>query len=208
LRSNLLHQQPIATGHRLLHFSAEEFFYPHLFVTIHAGSKSETFFGLKFILATWAMLVVGAAFLYRHNSQLSRLDHTLERYSMIDFGQHFSPEPVTITTTIYSTAGTRRWFDVPTGTDPVSPLVATVAALATTATSPTSLPVSTSTVVRDESFAPIASMEDYALLPLQYVLQFSWPVDDLRTTLNKVVETLERVWEIFRRAYHYPLDPE
>jgi hypothetical protein len=214
LRSNLLHQQTTAMGHRLLQFSAEEFFYPHLSVTIHGGPTSTTSFGLKFILATWAILLVCALFLYRHNSQLYRMEHTLESYSVMGFRQHFSPEPVTITTTIYSTTGMRRWFDVPTGTEPVSPLATTATSLATTATSPTSLPGSTfsstllSAGVKDESFAPIASsIEDYALLPLQYLLQFSWPVDDLRATYDKVMETFETVWQIFRRAYHYPLDP-
>lgn len=215
LRSNLAHQQTTPMGHRLLHFSAEEFFYPHLSVTIHSGSTLTPFFGLKvFIFATWAVLLVGAIFLYRHNTQLNRMEHTLDSYSVMDHRQHILFEPVTITTTVYSTSGTRWWFDVPTGTEPVSPLAVTATPLATTATSPTSLPESTfsstllSTGTKDESFAPRASfIGDYTLLPLQYVFQFSWPVDDLRATLDKVMETLETVWEIFRRAYHYPLDP-
>jgi hypothetical protein len=53
----------------------------------------------------------------------------------------------------------------------------------------------------------VSSIEDYALLPWQYMLSFSWPGDDLRATFDKVMETLETIWEIFRKVYHYPLDP-
>ena len=216
LQSNLAHKQTATFGHRLLHFSAEEFFCPHLSVSIHSRSIYAKFFGLRaMIFATWAMLLIGAVFLYRHSSQLSWIEHWLEDYSVMTPRQHISSQPVTITTTIYKTSGTRWHFDVPTGIEYVSsPAVTTPAS--TTVTSPTAVHETTfsslSTRVDDGSLVPMlssiaASIEDYALLPLQYLSSFSWSMDDLRPTLNKFMETLEIVWEVFRRVYHYPLDP-
>jgi hypothetical protein len=215
-RSNLAHQQTTSTGHRFLHYSAEEFFYPHLALAIRFKSTSTASYGPRvFIITTWTILLVGAIFLFRHNSQLRWIERSLESYSVaMDSRPSFLPEPITITTTVYTTSGTRRWFDAPTGAEPAPPLATTVTPLPATVTSPTSPLESTfsssssSIEAEENALAPIIlSIEDYALLPLRFVTSFSWPVDDLWVTLDQVMETLETVWEIFRKAYHYPLDP-
>ena len=52
--------------------------------------------------------------------------------------------------------------------------------------------------------------EKYALLPPQYMYD-AWPKIwlefDYRLALEKVADGLGVMWEILRKAYHYPMDP-
>ncbi|KAG6814572.1 hypothetical protein H0H92_000100 [Tricholoma furcatifolium] len=51
-------------------------------------------------------------------------------------------------------------------------------------------------------------LDQYALgLPIQHFLNITWPSHDLHATIDRVMQTLDKVWNILRIAYHYPLAP-
>jgi hypothetical protein len=57
---------------------------------------------------------------------------------------------------------------------------------------------------------PRPILEHYGLIPLHNLLTSSWSEQHkyvLKQVLEKVINTVEVVWNIFRKVYHYPLDP-
>lgn len=224
LQSNFAHEMPTPQGHKLLQYSLEEFFYPHLSLAIHLKSSSKTspLLGLSsLMLMTWIMLLAGAVFALQLSSEMKQMTHSLENYSvMAASGWSDLPEPLTVTTTVYASTGTRRWFgDVPAETRPGSaPSTPTAPAGAAKALSPdeaqqsdlTPSPLVSET--EDKSLSPTPSpsvVEMYALLPIQHILSFCWPIQDIHihTTFDKVLQAAEVVWQLFRKVYHYPLEP-
>jgi hypothetical protein len=154
---------------------------------------------------------------------VKQMTHSLETYSVVaGSGWNDVPEPVTITTTVYTSRGTRRWFgDILTDTGPgsASPTPAAPAGAAMTS-SPDEGQQSDRTLTSSASASgakdiPLSvspspsATELYALLPIQHILSFSWPVQDFdfHATLDKVLQVVDAVWQLFRKVYHYPLDP-
>ena len=53
-------------------------------------------------------------------------------------------------------------------------------------------------------------LEDYGLIPLRNMFASSWTDQHkvvLKQVLEKVIVTIDVVWDVFRKVYHYPLDP-
>jgi len=218
LQSNFAHQHSTATGSKLLNYSMEQFFYPHLSLTVRSRAwtqKSWTRFS-PIILATWALVIASLLAMHRLGNEIQRMGRIMENYSaIVGAGWNDVPEPVTITTMAYTTTGTKRWFaeDPTPSSDSFTPTVPISTSPIPTDTQKTSAPSPIETHTNHETDAsslPPESMsaaERYALLPIQHILTFSWPVHDFHSTVEKVMQTIDKVWQMFRKVYHYPLDP-
>ena len=139
--------------------------------------------------------------------------------------------PFTMTTTIQSTTATIRRFgdscgemvsiEMSSTSDPSpSPSTPTdnppiISQVTTPLPEWTSLPTPTSSAwhgtedaLTDEPSKSIS--ENYGVIPLYDMFAFSWSEQHkyvLKQVLEKVIDTVEVVWNIFRKVYHYPLDP-
>jgi hypothetical protein len=123
------------------------------------------------------------------------------------------PETVTVTTTYIPPSQSKWWFaetapELPTSTTPVVISSSYGMDITSTRSSP---PVHT----RCDPKPAMAVAQETALLAI-HSLPFPWPFRfnfnfDLppaaRTTVDKVLRGLELVWKVFRKVYHYPLDP-
>jgi hypothetical protein len=133
---------------------------------------------------------------------------------------------VTVTTTLYGSAGTRWWLREPptaetsvaSSTHAVAPSSSTVLSSpeieATATTTPTTLRSSYQDTSTTET--PLSNMpsqlilKNFGLMPIENMFTFTWSGENLETlkhALEKVLGTMESVWNLFRKVYHYPLDP-
>ena len=136
--------------------------------------------------------------------------------------------PFTMTTTILDTTATRRWsgdscgetisIDMwstsgsspsPTATDVLPIMMTTPLPEWTSLPTQSSLPWhGTEDGLIDKPSEPI--VEIYGLVPLHNMFT-SWWSDQHeyipKQVLEKLIATMEVVWSIFRKVYHYPLDP-
>jgi len=226
LRSNFDYHCGLSKGSRLLRYSLEAFSHSQLSITVQKGPSKP---GLPpnfkwYFLLTWIIILVGFYLLrpINHSNRLSqnRLDEPNEFYDT------WSETPtVTVTTTLYGSAGTRWWFGEPptaeisiaSSTHAVAPSSSTVSSSpgveATVTTSPMVLhsyqdPSTTETSLN--SFSSQLILKSFGLMPIENMFTFTWSDEHLETlkhALEKVIGTMESVWNIFRKVYHYPLDP-
>lgn len=227
LQSNLSHQQAVDTSLRLLHYSVKEFFNPQLSFMVHPHSKSSaSSSGYKTIIfLTIATLLLGIATLHRLSNELKRMEDSLESHSSI-LGSEWnnSPEPVTVTTTVFW--GTEERYGVPsapTGAAATSIALSTKTTNVISIAHPTSIdslpssppaPSPHMSETHDISLhrsSPVSSIASQALATIQNMtFPLEWPVLELRSlkpALDKLLQAADIVWQICRKAYHYPLDP-
>ncbi|TFK42450.1 hypothetical protein BDQ12DRAFT_597199 [Crucibulum laeve] len=223
LQTNLDHQQSVAGGRRLLHFSLKEFFYPHLSLNIHRSTSTQggSLSGFsRYFLFTWTIILLVSLGVYHLDSNVRQLGQSLDGYFVARApGWDEIAEPYTVTRTIYASTETQRWFAAPSaesvaitssaslGSDSLTSATYTLSPEPTTPTHPRQTETR-GTSLSATSYKSI--LEQYGLLPLQQVFSYQWRLpdsDDLQLGLDKVVQTLEVVWQMFRRVYHYPLDP-
>ncbi|KAJ7172087.1 hypothetical protein C8R46DRAFT_946971 [Mycena filopes] len=227
LRSNFAHNQSLRSGRRLLHYSLQAFFYPHISLDIrlhraqynlHPFSPVSTSFGqLTILLVSWAVLILGSVYLVRLNSTVTALSNSLEGYAL-SVGPSWpdAPEAITITTTAYQ-ANRWQWFN---GDDtnaksessssesllppnPPSPSSTGTSPVALTSPPPPS-PAETPRV------APTHTADASSSVTLFQPLNFrnmSWPEIDMDLALEKLLLGAEKLWQLMRKIYHYPLDP-
>ncbi|KAG7448224.1 uncharacterized protein BT62DRAFT_966126 [Guyanagaster necrorhizus] len=220
LDSNLRYRQ---ARRRLLHYSGEEFFYPHLRLILDSSPSNSS------PLSSWwksglymclISLVVSCAFFLPLSSELRRVGQSLDGYSFVP-GSHWNdePRPVIVTTTVYS--NTRQWIADESATpEPSSSediYYASPTSSITTTTTTITATASEIKIPRPETPPPQATWEstsssssqglqlDYDWASWQTLLAMSW--GDLHPLRDKLVESLESLWQIFRKAYHYPLPP-
>ncbi|KAG6833644.1 hypothetical protein H0H87_002840 [Tephrocybe sp. NHM501043] len=227
LKSNFIHQQPTSTGRKLLNFSMEEFFYPSLCITVRPMARTHTTWmkpsSGMIALTTWMLIVFSFVLMHRaHEQQAMRiLGHSVPA-PLATGDPHCTLEPVaattTITSTVYSLTSAKWWEDAtPTWHAPV-PLSPSLTSVITP--HPESSPIdqysaeeptihanhATSSVAAPQPTASL--MDQYALsLPIQGLFNFTWPTHDFHATVDKVMQTLDKLWYVLRKAYHYPLDP-
>lgn len=227
LQSNLTHQRPLPSGRQLLHYTMEEFFYPHLSFTLQAPDidSSSSLFHLKaLIYVLLSSVILGFLFLLYVNSELREIGHALKAYSFVRGSSDWDdmPEPVTITTTLYT--GSKWWFrDECKETDVtyIDPQTASIFLVATTTTTPppyTTITPSESPVLEtslsqvppspySETFASYT--QSLAMIPAK-LSSVSWedfrPV--ARVALRKVSSVFGVLWHVVMKVYHYPLEPE
>lgn len=233
LRSNFTYQQTRGPGQRLLHYSVEEFFYPHLVFTLRPGSsRSTTSSSAKpLALLTWAMLLAGFIFIHHLSIEVRKMGHSLETYS-IETGSGWNdvPDPVTVTTTVYNSIGTEicsrepltetltislveSRLVIPTLTAPVTnPAIDAMVPTTTGDEMPSLIPSPIPDAIEDLSVLPTFHSDGlYDLIsgPIREFLSSTWPTQDEHAlrVLEQVKRTMEVVWQTFRKIYHYPLDP-
>lgn len=165
-----------------------------------------------FTVVAWILIIVGLLAMQRLGTEMQRMKRIMENYSaVVGTGWNDAPDPITITTTVYASS-TKQWFaDIPTS----SPFEPATSSTATTirVSQPTDIAVSpviipTQDGSRDVPEPMASSSERYALsLPIQHILNFTWPVHDFHMAVDTVLKTVDKVWQMFRKVYHYPLDP-
>ncbi|GLB34779.1 putative DNA recombination [Lyophyllum shimeji] len=219
LKSNFVHQHSTTTGSKLLNYSMEQFFYPQVSLVVRPKPRTQNLRTTGLLTLTLWFSVAACLIAMCHlNSELRKMERMMETYSTaVAAGWNDAPEPVTVTTTVYTSTGSKWWFvedptpssESPTATLPIPVTVAipeptdaqSVLALSPSETYSDRDTGHTSYPPESTSFA-----EKYALLPIQHIT-FSWPTHDFHSTMEKVMQTIEKVWQIFRKVYHYPLDP-
>ncbi|KAJ6525444.1 hypothetical protein DFH09DRAFT_1416455 [Mycena vulgaris] len=224
LRSNFSHHQTISSGKRLLHYSLQAFFYPHISLhirldrpSLHPFSLASTSFGqLMILLVSWAILIIGSVYIVQLNSAVHELSNTLEGYSLTVNSGWIDP-PVRPSITPSASQATRwPWFNGDAKSDssasesipPLSPSSTAPAPAAPVAI--TSAP--TTSVVEPPPILPTVTADPYNAVALFQPLMFkfsnmSWPEVDTDMVLEKLLHGAEKLWQLFRKIYHYPLDP-
>ncbi|KAF5380805.1 hypothetical protein D9615_004119 [Tricholomella constricta] len=220
ITSNFVHQQSMATGSKLLNYSMDEFFYPSLSVMIRPTIRArKSWMRLNpLILVTWALVVISLLAMHRLGSEMLKMERIMENYfTVIGAGWNDEPEPVTITTTVYTSSDTRRWFaeeSTPYSTELLT--TTTSSPIATTISQPTAsttiMPIKLDAPQTEDNSRPpqttTSITERYALsLPMQHILTFPWLGHDLHLTMEKAMQAIDKIWQMFRKVYHYPLDP-
>lgn len=233
LRSNLAYQRASQQGSRLVHYILEEMFTPTLCLRaqphVHRFHTSIRFLGklLQFliwtapaILVLMVLLNLGAEFRHMRHSLDRRTPH--DDLVLRDHHPQASIETVFITTTIYAPPHAKPSVGYTTASTTPSPSSSTLTSVMdgssahTAFQSPVSPPpshISSGTATEKVTSAPTPSLSpDDDSLSLIDVLPFPWPLKlDLppvaQQTVDTVLEGFGVIWHVFRRVYHYPLDP-
>ncbi|KAJ3876574.1 hypothetical protein F5051DRAFT_355274 [Lentinula edodes] len=228
MRTNLHHSSSPTTKRRLLHYSTEEFFYPHLsfFVRLKPSKGSSPFSAYLFLLYTIVVLV-GLVFVFQIRWQLYSLGKSLEGYPLIvESGWNEIPQTVTVTTTLFSyedmkssskgpdsiVSETKPAFSMPTAISEILPSNA-VSATSTLSLAPPNIPArskgSSSTSSQSSSPHPssiTSSKETYALITMQSLWEFQW--QDLKPVVESTAQSLKRtlgpVWKILELVWWGP----
>lgn len=156
-------------------------------------------------------LVVSCAFFVPLSSELRRINQSVDGYSLVSGSE---PRPIVVTTTVYT--NTRQWFaetPEPSSSEDIhysSPTpVLTTSTITTTPTPksriPESLPETPPSQVTWESSSSQGLQLHYDWEYWQTLLAMSW--EDLHPLRDKLIESIESLWQIFRKVYHYPLPP-
>ncbi|KAH0830735.1 hypothetical protein J3R83DRAFT_2214 [Lanmaoa asiatica] len=232
LRSNLAHQQKSPEGYRLLHYSLDRFFTPTLSLAVRRYSSGIRMgwlsLGKLFLLFLWifpAVLVL--MFLVNLGTEFKHMRQSLDRLDVhsFDHGKILSPsiETIFITTTILppspSAAIEADNVNSQTTTASFTSTVSIVTAVTTDPTPSTSSQCTgdrsqtdTTTFISIPTPSSSPRLSENSLIPLP-TLPFEWSkirVDfppTARKTVDRVIGGLGIVWQLFRKAYHYPLDP-
>ncbi|KDR81746.1 hypothetical protein GALMADRAFT_276442 [Galerina marginata CBS 339.88] len=228
LHSNFDYHHALPEGNRLLRFSVAEFSQPHISLTIQKISNKDgvALPGLKWYFAlTWSILLVAFCSIYRLMLDVRQNSKAGDGY--LNPVDSWTDVPtVTITTTLDTNTGTHWWFgDSPAETRPPPTVVPMEMLTRTTssifsstniqpaATFTTLQPLDYTDDTQEDSLAntpPRSILEIYGLVPIENLFTFTWSdehADALKRALEKVMGTMEVVWNIFRKVYHYPLDP-
>lgn len=233
LRSNLAYQRTSQQGSRLVHYILEEMFTPTLFLRaqphVHRFHTSIRFLGklLQFliwtapaILVLMVLLNLGAEFRHMRHSLDRRTPH--DDLVWRDHHPQASIETVFVTTTIYAPPHAKPSVGYNTASTTPSPSCSTLTSVMDSSSahtafqSPVSPPPShilSGIATEKVTSAPTPSLSpDDDSLSLIDVLPFPWPLKlDLppiaQQTVDTVLEGFGVIWHVFRRVYHYPLDP-
>ena len=227
VRSNFAYEQCMRAGRErlLVHFPKTEFFYPQL--SIVTGQKSPPGFSTEFKIVLFLAVVLLSAslafFIRGLGHQIEQIERGFKDHP-VAFGSALDPVSVTVTATLCDDnhRGT-RWLERKAPTTTWIPSVETTQVSTASSITPfviapsrtdTKRPETTSSLtlsaveegVALSSGSSIAG-EESGLLPMHHIISVYWPTYDWRTTLEKVLETVDVAWQIFRKVYHYPLDP-
>ncbi|KAG8217685.1 hypothetical protein J3R82DRAFT_5838 [Butyriboletus roseoflavus] len=233
LRSNFAHQQKSREGYRLLHYSLDRFFTPTLSLDVERYSSRFRMrwlsLGKIFLSFLWifpAFLVL--RLLLNLGTELEHVRQSLDRFDVVhsfDHGKSPAPsvETIFITTTILlppsSVATEASSMD---GQTTIASFTSRVPIITTASTDPTpsasSLRASDRSQIDTTIFtstptpSPSPRLSENALISIP-AFPFEWSniriniPPSARKTVDRVLEGLGIVWQIFRKAYHYPLDP-
>ncbi|KAG9318649.1 hypothetical protein JVU11DRAFT_742 [Chiua virens] len=229
LCSNFAHQQKSPDGYKLLHHSLDQFFTPTLsLANDRAGYRGWMgwlslgkilLFFLGIFPAVLALMLVNNL-----GTEIKYMRRDLDRFD-VRSSDHSIPTPSTetmfVTTTIYSPS--------PSATAEANNASNQIAltSFTSTETVPSTEQTPSSAVLHDSNRSQIDSttftsiptpsssprLSENSLTIQIPALPFDWTKFQLdlppaaRETVDRVLEGLGMVWQIFRKAYHYPLDP-
>jgi hypothetical protein len=223
LLSNLSHHHYSSSGRRLLHYTMDELFYPRLYLTVQPA-QPHVLNGVPNFSSKYLRIITGTAptllslillfLLISLGSEIQQMKRSLEACSTtMGLGWEDTSEPLTITTTVHASSNTKWWFgEVPITPSPPSATPSRSANLWSPHTSPAYLTsaqtsASKSTSSADElNSGSRTESSDLALI-------IEWPFDSFnlplaaQVAIEKVIDGLGAIWRVFRRVYHYPLDP-
>jgi hypothetical protein len=168
-------------------------------------------------------LLISFGFIYRLDTNVRHIGHYLERsslgYSSSDRWNEL-PEPITVTTTVSPGAASKWWFvGAEGGSTESSASTATgvsddqsswqYASSSITSYSPSSSASQGLAVRSSEVASPFVNFAQSLAVLSEKLAEVSW--EDLRPlaagAIDSVGQVLGRVWQAFRRIYHYPLEP-
>lgn len=170
-------------------------------MTVKSKAKSRTKFLMSALLQVIPWLVLFAAILhvkratapFREPSHLPAVS-SAQTIALTTTTEYITIEPITITSTVYTTV---------TSTSTLRPM-ATSSIESPTPTRSASNPKPT------ETLKYVPPNDSTALSPTSpAVWTIQWPVEDVQVAVvvDKLCDAAEIVWQMLRRAYHYPLDP-
>ncbi|KAF9482804.1 hypothetical protein BDN70DRAFT_874609 [Pholiota conissans] len=224
LRSNFDYHHAYPKGNRLLRYSLEAFSQPQLLLLLRkmTAKVDPTSTTLKrYFITTWIIGLVAFCSLFRVLYDLGQLRQVVD-------GDRFNPQidsrieipTVTVTSTVHDIMETQRQFSEASTTPlrstyPQSAFSETsLTDIITTTFSASSTPrMATQTPKQRSSHTAQdqrSILEHFGLVPVDNLFNFTWADEypyTLKRTMAKVVATMEVVWNIFRKVYHYPLDP-
>lgn len=229
LQSNFAHQQKSPTGYRLLHYSLDHFFTPTLSITVEGIGSCVRMgwlsLGKLFLFFLWIFpAILVPMLLINLGTEFKHMRQSLDHFAGRDHDPAKIPVPSTetifITTTVFpplpgasiATNDVKSQTIITSFTSSVSIITATstpsILTLCTDDQSQTDPATFTSTPTPSSSSR--LSENSLASVP---ALPFEWSKIRIelppaaQKTVDRVLEGLGIVWEVFRKAYHYPLDP-
>ena len=233
LQSNFTHQQKSQDGYRLLHYSLDRFFTPTLSLVVKRHNSDVRVRWLSLgklflLLLSISPLVLVLVLLVNLGTEIKHMRQSLDRLDVIQSPMYgkapaLSTETIFITTTIIAPSPTTaiETDNMNDHTTTIS-LTSTMLIVPTTSVDPTPSTPSLRTSDQSQTYAPTFTListpsssprlSENSLIPIP-ALPFEWSnlrIDlppAARDTVDKVLEGLGFVWQVFRKAYHYPLDP-
>jgi hypothetical protein len=208
-----------------MHYSLESYFFPLVSFSIRPTSPSRIHqtsdtLGRYILLLLVIPLLISFGFIYRLDTNVRHIGHYLERSSLGYDRWNELPELITVTTTV-SPGITSKWWFVGAEGGSTESGASTATGVSDDQSSrqytPSSIPsyspsssASQGLALRSsEVISPFAKVaQSLAVLP-EKLAEVSW--EDLRPLATGVIDSvghvLGRVWQAFRRIYHYPLEP-
>lgn len=204
----------------MLHYSLEEFFCPRLTLILRSDTpKAHTGYAPSSLVLLMALLPIALLLLFLTNvgSELRQMKQAFDSFATRrSFDWQQFPPPVTetmfVTTTVFTSSQSLN----------TSPTYSTCTPLVTQIHSTSELvprlrpPEQTAPtkVAEPPRLTPESSFtysEENSLLPIStFSFEWSFPSDLIPTaqrSWHKFVGGLGVVWQVFRKVYHYPLDP-
>ena len=221
VRSEFDYVRSSPEGYRLLLCSMKEYTQPQLTLMIRKSSGSFSISFTKwFLVLTWACLLVTSASLYQLSGETDRLKKLTEGFSgFIDTWESEIPT-ITTTATMYDGSGMSWHFG---DFDDSSSLPSSISTIVQpTLTTPDLIPSKTTTDSLRSLYAPSYTddlessvttshwtFDPHGLAPFAPIFSFTWTNEHaaLRHALEKLTSSVQFVWNICRKLYHYPLDP-
>jgi len=208
----------------------DELFYPRVSLTIRPLARNHlihgTSSGVTKLLkpnartASTILTIVLLLCLIGLFSEIRQMKRSLEACSTaMASSWDESLEPITVTTTVHTSSYTKWWFGETTSTTPSSVTPATpygsaniwspqtspaylsdVSIRAATLTTPVGIELSSSSRPESTELIPYVDWHFLSLADLKLHPAARFAVD-------KVMDGLGVVWQVLRKAYHYPLEP-
>jgi hypothetical protein len=230
LQSNFAHQQKSPDRYRLLHYSLDQFFTPTLSLTIEQYNSRIRMgwlsLGKLLLLFLWIFpIVLVSILLINLGTEFKHMRQSLDHFVVRGFDHDEIPAPSTetifITTTVFPPSPSAT-IDADNVNSQTTTALFTSSMSIIPAASIGLMPSTPSTGDRSQTDTttlisiptPISSprLSENSLVPVS-ALTFEWSKIRIdfppaaRESVDRVLESLGIVWQMFRKAYHYPLDP-
>ncbi|KAF8636609.1 hypothetical protein AX17_003419 [Amanita inopinata Kibby_2008] len=215
-QTNLAFQQRNSGRCEFYHFSMDEYFIPYLSFMFRRQTKStaQTLATTMLQASPWLVLLFTVLLLRYASLKTRDPPFPLEQISCPSVNDVPTLDPVTITTTLYTT------ITAHTSMEPISKTDNTELPIQTSATD-VSIPAdenrTSDMIIKPTQDEPTKSndrvhapLETAALLAWQPAWSLRWAPEDIQVATavaDRIWDAAEVVWRLFRRAYHYPLDP-